>query len=66
MFSLVKYAMEKKKINVDKKIINQIQKLNKIDKIHTIENKKITQYFFISRLNLLSSGNENYVVIEGH
>lgn len=56
---------KEKKINVDKKIINQIQKLNKIDKIHTIENKKINQYFFISRLNLLSSGNENYVIDGG-
>jgi acetolactate synthase-1/2/3 large subunit len=45
--------------------IQQVKKLNDIDQIHKNENNKINQYFFVSRFNKLSSGNENYVIDGG-
>jgi acetolactate synthase-1/2/3 large subunit len=45
--------------------IQHIKKLNDIDEIHKNETNKVNQYYFISRLNKLSSGNENYIIDGG-
>ena len=57
--------LNKKKENFKKGVINNIKKLNKIDKIHLKEQKKINQYHFIDRLNKLSRGDENYIIDGG-
>ena len=54
-----------KKIYFKKDTIHQIKKINEIDKVHKKNSKKINQYYFISRLNKLSNGNENYVIDGG-
>jgi acetolactate synthase-1/2/3 large subunit len=64
-FKVILKNKNKKNIYFKKKTIKQIKKLNEIDEIHKNEDSKINQYFFVSRLNKLSFGNENYVIDGG-
>ena len=64
-FLKINHAKKIHKNNFNKKIIKQIKHLNEIDKIHLIEKKKINQYYFISRMNTLSYGDESYVIDGG-
>lgn len=58
---------EQKKIsnNLPKKQLKKLKSLNDIDGIHRLEKNKINQYYFISCLNKLSKGDENYIIDGG-
>ena len=54
-----------KKQYYKKNTISQIKILNEIDQVHQTDSKRINQYYFISRLNKFSHGNETYVIDGG-
>ncbi len=63
-----KEALKKKIIKrqyFKKNTISQIKILNEIDQSHQTDSKRINQYYFLSRLNKFSHGNETYVIDGG-